>query len=207
MELIEKAISHYGLKPVTIDILTPLMDEYNLESLNEAFFYHVRNILGGELVKMGDEYDTLLGFLKVYTRDDNEWCYYMFEDIDDYQLYKEFRIKIFNRIDKGIVPYLNFFELGLIDFVIESHNISDTNMVYYYMAHSQYEQIFFVTNGKKIKVMDRNYVDLESKPFLEVYKTMITQGYNIIPLGVPEEIVEISETTTNKNDGTRDTGI
>lgn len=124
MELWQKAIEKYQLKFITKyedveQTLLKLVQVYNLSSLNEAFFYFVKNEIGGELEKMGHECSDFLAWLKISKKEENDWYYYHFDNDEDYHDYKGNRQHIYDNV--VYTSLLQFLEQNCIDYVADKN--------------------------------------------------------------------------------------
>lgn len=122
MELYQKAIEKFQLKfsiPINEinDVLIKLIPIYNLSSINEAFFYFVKNEIGGELEKMGHDCSDFLAWLTIKKRDDIDWYYYQFDSDEDYYEYKGSRKHIYDNVT--YTNLLTFLEQSCSDFVAD----------------------------------------------------------------------------------------
>lgn len=181
-KLIKKYNLTFSIELNKIDnVLKDLKSIYKLSSIDEAFFYFVKNELGSELCKFGEEYEDALSWLLIDKKPNSNWFLFHFEESDDYMEYKLLRNDIHYKIKNKRL--LNWFELNCVEFLTDSNKINSTNMKYYYLAKLEYINIYFVTNGLNIKVLDLKYIDLETLSFTDLYNQLFADGYNIEYLG------------------------
>lgn len=122
MELYQKAIEKFMLKfsiPLEeIDqTLQKLITIYKLTSINEAFFYFVKNEIGSELENTGHDNSEFLAWLKIFKKEDADWYYFQFDSDEDYHDYKGNRKFIYDSVQ--YTTLLNFFELSCTNVVAD----------------------------------------------------------------------------------------
>ncbi len=122
MELYQKAIEKYMLNfSIKIEEVEPtlkkLVDIYKLQSINEAFFYFIKNEIGSELDHTGHDNSDFLAWLKIVKKDNADWYYFIFDSDDDYYDYKGHRNFIYKSVT--YTTLLNFFEQNCVNFVAD----------------------------------------------------------------------------------------
>lgn len=184
--LYRKVIKKYDLKfsvekKEVHKILKDLKNIYNLSSIDEAFFYFIKNEIGSELMEMGEEYEDALAWLRIDKKPNSGWFLFVFEETDDYVNYKYLRNHIYFNIKNKRL--LNWLELNCVDFVLESNAIKSLEMQHYYLAETEYVQIYFVTNHKTVRMLDIKYIELETLDFNSLYSYLVSSAYTVTYLG------------------------
>lgn len=91
------------------------MEFPDIKSENQIFFMYIKNQLGSELIKLGEEYTDLLAWVKIEKRDVSlDWYMFVFEEIEDYLLYEEFYNAIKDNVD---IQLFNFFNKSCPQFI------------------------------------------------------------------------------------------
>lgn len=99
------SLNHYEIT----NYIKALKLEYpHITSENHLFFVYIKNKLGGELNKLGEEYTDLLAWVNVEKRqEDIDWYMFVFDEIEDYLLYEEFYNKLKDQINPELFNFFN----------------------------------------------------------------------------------------------------
>lgn len=83
------------------------------------FFNYIRNKMGSILVPLDEEIGEVLGWLRLQ---DGMNVYFIFDDSDDYQLWMDHRVYVYNGMDDDTIRLLNYLELSIFNFVTDRKN-------------------------------------------------------------------------------------
>jgi hypothetical protein len=114
--MLQDAITYYEL-PIAADspILGAIVAAGRAQNLSHALFVEVQNILARLCVRVGHELEGVLSWVVVHPNElRDDWYFYDFDDVDDYELYSLVRPRLWAQADAGERASMRFFERQLL---------------------------------------------------------------------------------------------